>query len=627
MKLQLKKIIPCLLVVTSIFTGCTREIDKKHSLCMSLDIPMTQQESFDYASALLLDLNNNGIVDTTAFDNSSAYFDFDGDGFKQKTVFAAKQDGVLVRDLNGDGLITSGKELFGGATTLRNGGFADNGFIALNELDSNGDHRITVEDPAYKELKVLADYDDSGIVKLNEFKTLEALGINAIDITCEVENRTDDQGNHHRQTSKYHTETNKTFKITNVWLQQNLTITQDQHVWIPKDIQGLPNAKGFGTSGSLHTAMFKDKSGQLKALVDAFINAETHLERVRLNEQIIFAWTQQPEKYSTYYQAPMDARRIGALEVFYGHRLPKPNGIGRQFAQLYNKQFDEFADSVFYQLSSQSFLKAYFEKALWSRDQLAQVYAGHYQKIVPLLFDLAYNDPVKAHEILRDFAKAVRGVDPYKPINVELLRKAIGDFISDGHMSQYSASSENLTLSALFGVSHSADVYVGNKVDNLAFGLGGNDLLYGKAGDDTLFGGAGYDELYGGVGKDSLNGGMHDDILSGEAGEDFLIGAQGDDILIAGLGDDTYQYSRGDGNDIINNFDLGLERKDTLFFGDGIEPSRVRVTRDQEDLVLVLIDHNHTVRLQYFYRSPFYEINQVIFSDGTRWSLVDLLKP
>ena len=274
-----------------------------------------------------------------------------------------------------------------------------------------------------------------------------------------------------------------------------------------------------------------------------------------------------------------------------------------------------------------AFARAYFEKALWSRDQLAEVYAGHYQKIVPLLFDLAYNDPVKAQEILRDFAKAVRGVDPYKPINVELLRKAIGDFIGDGHMSRYSASSVNLTLSALFDVSHSADVFVGNKVDNLAFGLGGNDLLYGKAGNDTLFGGAGYDELYGGVGKDSLNGGMHDDILSGEAGDDFLIGAQGDDILIAGLGDDTYQYSRGDGNDIINNFDLGSERKDTLFFGDGIEPNKVRVTRDQEDLVLVLIDHNHTVRLQYFYRSPFYEINQVIFSDGTRWSLVDLLKP
>ena len=50
MKLQLKKIMPCLIVVSFIFTGCTREIDKKHSLCMSLDIPMTQQESFDYAS-------------------------------------------------------------------------------------------------------------------------------------------------------------------------------------------------------------------------------------------------------------------------------------------------------------------------------------------------------------------------------------------------------------------------------------------------------------------------------------------------------------------------------------------------------------------------------------------------
>lgn len=46
---------------------------------------------------------------------------------------------MLVRDLNGNGLIDNGTELFGNSTILSNNETAANGFEALKELDSNGD--------------------------------------------------------------------------------------------------------------------------------------------------------------------------------------------------------------------------------------------------------------------------------------------------------------------------------------------------------------------------------------------------------------------------------------------------------------------------------------------------------
>ena len=45
-------------------------------------------------------------------------------------------DGILVRDINGNGLIDSGRELFGDETLLANGQKAAHGFAALRELDT-----------------------------------------------------------------------------------------------------------------------------------------------------------------------------------------------------------------------------------------------------------------------------------------------------------------------------------------------------------------------------------------------------------------------------------------------------------------------------------------------------------
>lgn len=71
------------------------------------------------------------------------------------------QSAWLARDVDGDGCITSGRELFGSFTRIdARGGTADNGFTALDVLDDNGDGVIDANDAAFAELLLWHDDGD-----------------------------------------------------------------------------------------------------------------------------------------------------------------------------------------------------------------------------------------------------------------------------------------------------------------------------------------------------------------------------------------------------------------------------------------------------------------------------------
>jgi len=65
----------------------------------------------------------------------------------------------IALDLDGDGTITSGAELFGSSTVLPGGGRAENGFIALAALDANGDGVLDASDPMFGKLVLWTDRD------------------------------------------------------------------------------------------------------------------------------------------------------------------------------------------------------------------------------------------------------------------------------------------------------------------------------------------------------------------------------------------------------------------------------------------------------------------------------------
>jgi Ca2+-binding RTX toxin-like protein len=99
-------------------------------------------------------------------------------------------------------------------------------------------------------------------------------------------------------------------------------------------------------------------------------------------------------------------------------------------------------------------------------------------------------------------------------------------------------------------------------------GLGGNDRLMGHGGNDTLLGDIGNDHLVGGIGRDTMSG---------------------------GLGIDTFVFVRGDGRDVITDFNAVGKTHDVIDF------SGHRDVNSFDDLVIersgssVLIEAGHDV--------------------------------
>jgi VCBS repeat-containing protein len=119
--------------------------------------------------------------------------------------------------------------------------------------------------------------------------------------------------------------------------------------------------------------------------------------------------------------------------------------------------------------------------------------------------------------------------------------------VSDGHGGLNTAT-VNLTVT---GDQNNAVVNLGNGDDTFVDVAGGRDTtVRGGNSADTIFGGDGADVLYGENGADTLNGGN---------GIDFLFGGQGNDRLTGGAGIDTFVFQKSGGDDIITDFQLGLD--------------------------------------------------------------------
>ncbi len=111
--------------------------------------------------------------------------------------------------------------------------------------------------------------------------------------------------------------------------------------------------------------------------------------------------------------------------------------------------------------------------------------------------------------------------------------------------SNYSIAARIFTIDTQTGT-FGDDVLKGNDyVDDVIYGLNGQDKLYGKDGDDILYGDLGDDYLRGGAGNDTLYGGGGNDTLYGDAGNDYLDGGDGEDIIKGGNGDDLIDGNNG----------------------------------------------------------------------------------
>ncbi|AOO64214.1 Ig-like domain-containing protein [Sulfurospirillum halorespirans] len=140
--------------------------------------------SGEYTPPIVLDLNGN-LTTSIALESSDVYFDYDGDGVKEKTAWIESGDAMLSMDLNGDGLINNGSELFGNYTKLADGSLASDGYAALAQYDSNHDNIIDANDSAFASLKIWKDLNQNGITDAGELTSLQLSNISSIHLSRE----------------------------------------------------------------------------------------------------------------------------------------------------------------------------------------------------------------------------------------------------------------------------------------------------------------------------------------------------------------------------------------------------------------------------------------------------------
>ena len=125
------------------------------------------------ADPLVLDLNGNGVQLTSYRDG--ARFDLLGNGRAVNTAFVTGGDAFLAIDRNGNGVIDSGKELFGDQNGARNG------FEELRKLDVDGNGVIDRRDPDFHRLLLWRD-NGNGITEPGELISLAEAGIESISL-------------------------------------------------------------------------------------------------------------------------------------------------------------------------------------------------------------------------------------------------------------------------------------------------------------------------------------------------------------------------------------------------------------------------------------------------------------
>ncbi|HEX6099977.1 MAG TPA: matrixin family metalloprotease [Thermoanaerobaculia bacterium] len=166
------------------------------------------QCSFSQCSPLILDLNGDGIHTTSTDDPVS--FDLTGDGVPERLGWTnpATEEAFLWLDLDRNGRVDDGRELFGHGTVLENGLRAQDGFEALSQYDQvslggNRDGKLSKEDRVWDRLRLWVDADQDGVCTPPETGPIAEYGVLDIALTYSVHETVDPSGNVHRLRSSY----------------------------------------------------------------------------------------------------------------------------------------------------------------------------------------------------------------------------------------------------------------------------------------------------------------------------------------------------------------------------------------------------------------------------------------
>ncbi len=548
-----------LLALTLLLGGCCNhaESDSRIDLMEGGDVDDAGRQP---SSAIIIDLDRDGKVETTALSGSRIHFDHNRNGFAEQSGWVGRDDGLLVLDLNGNGKIDHGGELFGNQTLLADGSTAANGFEALKQYDSNGNGRLDAGDARWGEFRIWQDSNQNGLAEEGELRGLDAVGLASLNLTYRHQSVKDEHGHSHTQLGSVSWTDGGTSAATDVWFQVNTGLSVYQRETpVSQEIAALPEVMAFGRVYSLHDAMSRD--AVLLDLVKTYVAAEQ--PTAAQLEALICRWTG-VDQVSGSRGGHIDARKLAALEVLTDKDFHQVNGWGAnpgpQAAAILNQEFDKFANYVAAKISWQTDY----------REAAAQV-AAYKNADGSLVFDWT---GLKLYLYCLEKTDGMEAVS--KVMKTQLAALSYADSVA-GHL-----RTEMDGFAKLVWPQEKSWEFFG--LMSPFSGTEGQDSLMGDAADNILFGGSG---------NDTLNGGE---------------------------GSDTYVFVKQFGRDTINNYDAGGDRHDVIRFADRVQQDFL-ITRLNNDLLITTKEGDNRVTVSGYFNldgNHHYRIDEIVFADGSK---------
>ena len=614
---------------------------------------------FHIVDPLALDLDGNGIRTVAANQFSGSLFDHDGDGIRTASGWVDKEEGLLVYDRNGDGIINNGSELFGDATRLKNGGTAAHGFAALADLDDNGDGKIDATDNAFSSLRVWRDLNQDGISQEGELLTLEQAKVRSLNTSFRNTNRSLGDGNTLAQEGSYTTTDGQTRQMGDLLLANDPLFSRfNDHVELTAEQLQNPNLSGIGRLRDLREAAAL--SPALDTVLRQYAAAETKEQQTALLAQLAAEWGKTDARYGSYtptltaateqsgtagqgvpltpgelqalrngkvnispeLQAEFNALqdKIRLLDAFTGEDS-RTLGYGtleqvKEIIRVANTTYAQLEHSLYQGLLFQTRLKPYLDAVAFTLDngQLKLDFSG-----VSALFEKTHaQNAQKAFVDLGEFlANQQNPASPELGALTGLLERFTQEAVAAGVLDKYA---EVLGKEALGKLGYlNEDRFSHTVLEKLGTltGSANNDILNGTKNNDYILGLQGNDTLDGGEGDDYLDGNEGNDLIRGGIGHDILTGGIGDDRLEGGgFGADTYVFSRGHGQDTVTDYADLNEQSDTLYFS-GASSANVIFSRSGNNLVIKAYGENDQVTLPDYFTANNRRQFKFVFDDRT----------
>ena len=117
---------------------------------------------------IVLDLDGDG-VELVALEDSTTFYDINGDGYRERMAWAPADDGFLAYDKDGDGIISAHDEL--SFVSYVEGARTD--LEGLAYFDTNDDGVLDAQDAEWSKFRVWQDLDQDGESGAGELRTLD----------------------------------------------------------------------------------------------------------------------------------------------------------------------------------------------------------------------------------------------------------------------------------------------------------------------------------------------------------------------------------------------------------------------------------------------------------------------